>query len=225
MHEPARLISSVTARAVLLVLLATPLSSAAAAPQGSRTATGYRDSLSRSAAASMRDKVAAIERLGRPSPDGRGGAQGQRHKTTVTESEVNSFLAYDPTANVPVGIAQPRISILGDRRLSGTALVDLDAVRAQHRSTGWLDPLNYLSGRLPVAVAGRLSSGGGIGWFELESATISGVPIPKTLLQELLAFYSRTPANPRGLNLDDPFPLPAAIRQIDIARGEAVVVQ
>ena len=68
-------------------------------------------------------------------------------------------------------------------------------------------------------------SGSGVAWFELESATLSGVPIPKSLLQELVAYYSRTPANPRGLNIDDPFPLPAGIRRIDVLPGRAVVVQ
>jgi hypothetical protein len=45
------------------------------------------------------------------------------------------------------------------------------------------------------------------------------------VLQELLSLYSRSPERPRGVSLDDPFPLPANIRQIDVGRGEAVVVQ
>ena len=34
--------------------------------------------------------------------------------------------------------------------------------------------------------------------------------IPKTVLQELLSYYSRTTENPDGINMDDPFELPAA---------------
>ena len=37
---------------------------------------------------------------------------------------------------------------------------------------------------------------------------ISGVTIPKTLLQELLSYYSRTPTNPSGINMDAPFQFP-----------------
>jgi hypothetical protein len=85
--------------------------------------------------------------------------------------------------------------------------------------------MNYLSGRLPVTVSGRLQAADGLARFELESATVSSVPIPRTLVQELVTYYSRTPQNPRGLNLDDPFPLPSRIRQIDVRRGEAVVIQ
>jgi hypothetical protein len=59
----------------------------------------------------------------------------------------------------------------------------------------------------------------------LESAEISGVTIPKSLLQELLSYYSRTPETPVGINMDEPFALPAAIREIRIGQGSAVVVQ
>lgn len=175
----------------------------------------------------MLEKVSAIEQHAvlLDNPKAARAAIPTARTTLVTEREVNSYLAFEAGSQIPVGIAQPRISILGDRRLSGTALVDLDAVRVQHKATGWLDPMSYLSGRLPVAVSGRLSSSAGVGRFELESASISSIPIPKALLQELVTYYSRTPANPRGLNLDDPFPLPARIRQIDVRRGEAVVVQ
>lgn len=230
-------------RATVVLILAYPTLSLAVQTQAPRTGSAGRAGLARADAVSMRAKVAAIERQGlaanaskAPAPTSKGSASAARPPaptptptptltTRITESEVNAYLAYDKDVQIPVGIAQPNIRILGDRRLAGTALVDLDAVRAHHRSTGWLDPMAYLTGQLPVAVSGRLSSGSGVAWFELDSATISGIPIPKTLLQELVSYYSRTPANPRGLNIDDPFVLPAGIRQIDIRRGEALIVQ
>jgi hypothetical protein len=202
-----------------------PLAARQGGPRsGAETA---RDAVTRADARRLLEKVSTIENhaavLVKP---GRGmRSAGTARTTLVTEREVNSYLAFEAGPQIPVGIAQPRIRILGDRRLSGTALVDLDAVRAQHKATGWFDPMSYLTGRLPVAVSGSLQAAGGVARFNLESATISSVPIPKTLLQELLTYYSRTPDNPRGLNLDDPFQLPARIRQIDVRAGEAVVVQ
>jgi hypothetical protein len=44
-------------------------------------------------------------------------------------------------------------------------------------------------------------------------------------VQELLTYYSRSESRPSGLNLDDPYPLPARIREIDIRPGEALVKQ
>jgi hypothetical protein len=83
-----------------------------------------------------------------------------------------------------------------------------------------------LSGRLPVTATGVLRTRDGQAWLDLQTIRISGLPVPKRLLQELVTYYSRTPEMPEGLNLDDPFPLPARIREIDVQRPhEAVIVQ
>jgi hypothetical protein len=142
----------------------------------------------------------------------------------VTDAEVTAYLRHHATEDIPVGIVEPSITALGDGKVGGRAIVDLDAVRKQKQRT-WLDPMNLLSGRLPVTVSGRLTTTAGVGRFELESAEVSGVPVPKTVLQELLSYYSRTPEDPDGINMDDPFELPARIREIRVAKGAATVVQ
>jgi hypothetical protein len=145
--------------------------------------------------------------------------------TRITETELNAYLAYDAEAQLPVGLAEPRITVLPSLDLSGTALVDLDAVRKQRQSRSMLDPLNYLRGTLAVAVVGRLEATQGQARFALLSANVGGVPVPKVIVQELVSFYSKTDANPRGINIDDPYPLPARIREIEIRPGEAFVRQ
>jgi hypothetical protein len=144
--------------------------------------------------------------------------------TQVSDGEVNAYLKFLAGAQVPVGIVEPALYGVGDGRITGRAIVDLDAVRTQQKRA-WTDPLGYLMGRLPVTAAGRLTTANGVGRFQLESAEISGVTIPKTLLQELLSYYSRTPENPAGINMDEPFELPAAIKEIRVGRGTAVIVQ
>ncbi len=54
---------------------------------------------------------------------------------------------------------------------------------------------------------------------------MSGVPVPKALLQQVVSYYSRTPENPEGIDLEAPFPLPVNIRQIETLRGQAIIVQ
>ncbi|HTM27404.1 MAG TPA: hypothetical protein VL225_19535 [Vicinamibacterales bacterium] len=142
----------------------------------------------------------------------------------VTDDEVNSYLKYLAGSQVPVGIADPILHAAGGGRMTGRAVVDLDAVRTQ-KKRAWTDPLAYLTGRLPVTAAGTLTTQNGVGRFHLESAEISGVTIPKSLLQELLSYYSKTPERPEGINMDDPFQLPSAIREIRVAVGSAAVVQ
>jgi hypothetical protein len=173
---------------------------------------------SRKDAALLREKVATITAHGEK-------AVKQPRKTILTENEVNSYLVYDAKEQLPVGVVDPWLSAVGPGRVSGRAVVDLDAVRKARNATSLLDPMNYLFGRLPVTATGTLKTANGVGRFELESASVGSVPIPKMLLQEIISYYSRTKENPSGLSLDDPFALPARIREIQVERGQAIIVQ
>jgi hypothetical protein len=146
-------------------------------------------------------------------------------RTSVSEGELNSWFAYSATPLLPAGVAEPRVTLVGNGKVVGTALVDLDAIAKKKQSGGTFDLWNLVSGRVPVNVTGTLRTKDGQGSFLLESADISGLPVPKTFLQEMVSYYSRTPNNPRGVNLEDPFALPASIRQIDVGAGQAVIVQ
>jgi hypothetical protein len=146
-------------------------------------------------------------------------------QTPIFESEVNSYLRYELRDQVPAGVSEPLITIVGEGRLVGSAIVDLDAVRQARQSDSWLDPVRLLSGRVPVTASGILQTQHGTGRFTLESAEISGVPVPKAILQQVVSYYSRTPENPAGVNLDDPFELPARIREIRVQPGQAIVIQ
>ena len=144
--------------------------------------------------------------------------------TQLTDAELNSYLRFHLKDQVPVGIVEPTLNALGDGRVAGGALIDLDAVR-KSRKRGWTDPLSYLTGQMPLAATGMLTTQNGIGRFQLESASISGVSIPKSLVQELLTHYSKSAENPSGIGIDDPFELPAKIKEIRVGKGEALVVQ
>jgi len=146
-------------------------------------------------------------------------------RTAVTEAELNSWFAYTGQPLIPHGISEPEISMVGPGKVSGRAIVDLDAVAKKRSSGGVLDPWSYIGGKVPVSVAGVLHTKDGTGRFELETAEVSGVPVPKTLLQEVVAYYTRSEDHPRGVNMDDSFELPANIRQIEVGPGQAVVVQ
>ena len=149
----------------------------------------------------------------------RGAAAAQ--STPISDAELNAYFEYGAKSQIPTGIAEPQLNALGEGRVSGRALVDLDAVRTQ-KQRGWLDPIR---GSLPLTATGLLITKDGVGRFQLESAQVSGISVPKSLLQELLGYYSRTPENPKGISMDDPFELPARIREIQVERGQATIVQ
>jgi hypothetical protein len=146
-------------------------------------------------------------------------------RTPVNEPEVNSYLAFNIKEKIPRGLTQPQIRMVGDGQLAGRVFVDMDDFKRGRSSGGMMDPLNYISGQVPLTARGVLTTRDGKGRFQLTGAEMNGVPVPKAVVQELVSFFSRTANNPNGFNLDEPFNLPAKIREITVNPGASVVVQ
>ena len=92
------------------------------------TALGAGVDPSRADAVSLKQKVTSIvDFSARPAKEPR--------RTTVTENEVNAYLTFDARDQLPAGVVEPAITILGPGRVSGRAVVDLDAVRKQKSRT------------------------------------------------------------------------------------------
>src|SRR5688572_1166221 len=145
--------------------------------------------------------------------------------TPITETEVNSYLQYELSDRIPAGVTDPWVSILENGRLAGRATVDLARVGQSRKSGGALDPFNFLTGSLPLIVNGVLKTQNGVANFAVESASISSVPVPVWMLQEIVSYYSKSESAPNGVAIDKPFALPNGIREIRTARGQATVVQ
>ena len=141
-------------------------------------------------------------------------------RTTVTEGEVNSWFVYRAQPLLPAGVKDPRVTAVGNGKMLGVVTVDLDDIAKSRAGV-----LKLLGGTLPISLSGVLRSQGGRGQFDLQSAEISGVPVPKFLVQEIVTHYTRAEDRPNGIRLDDPFTLPAGIKQIDVGPGQAVITQ
>jgi hypothetical protein len=146
-------------------------------------------------------------------------------RTPITEAELNSYLRLELGGQLPPGVQDPWVSLFDNGRVTGTATVDLARVGESRKSSGMLDPFNYMTGSLPLTVNGVLRTQNGIGTFTLESASVSGVPVPAWMIQEIVSFYSKSPTTPQGVPIDKPFALPSGIREIQLAKGQAIVVQ
>jgi hypothetical protein len=152
------------------------------------------------------------------------GAEPTGYRTEFADDEVNAYLQLRLASRFPAGVTDPSVTLVGQGRLAGRAIVDLDGIR--RKSTGgWFDPAAYLGGRLPVTAAGTLTTADGRGQLQLESAEVSGIPVPLSLLQELVTYYTKSPDFPNGVNLNEPFDLPSKIQRIDVDPGRAIVVQ
>jgi hypothetical protein len=168
----------------------------------------------------MQAKLARIEAAAE-SPRASGAAP---IRTTFEEREINAYFVHYGPDFLPPGVAAPRATLLPDGRIVARAMLDLDAVR-RSRERSLLDPLAYLQGSLEVTAAGAVTGSDGRGIIRFESATVGGVAVPKTLAQELLWFYTRSPERPGGFQFDEPFDLPASIRSVSTERGAATVTQ
>ena len=192
--------------AVVVLLLAPAVSGGAA--------------VSRQQADSFAQKIALIEKHGTLPVRTRAA-----RRTPVSEGEVNSWFTYHAGPVLPDGVTQPTLTIVNHQKVIGSAIVDLDAVAKSRASGRMFDIWNLIGGRVPVTVSGTLRAGDGRGRFDMEEAEFAGIPVPRRIVQELVDYYSRTPDHPKGVRLDEPFELPAGIRQIDLSPGAAVVVQ
>lgn len=144
--------------------------------------------------------------------------------TAFAEREVNAYSEFYGHEFLPPGVARPHVRFGANGRIAARAVVDLDAVRMA-RERSFLDPLAFVTGAVQVVAIGTVASVGDQGIVRFESASVGGVGVPKTVAQELLRFYTRSPERPGGFAFDEPFALPPGVRGIEVDSGRATVVQ
>ena len=136
--------------------------------------------------------------------------EGHSRASTQVTRRRGQFLPEVPRRQqMPVGIVDPTLHAAGNGRVTGRAIVDLDAVRTQ-KKRGWIDPLGYLTGaaghrrrhaddaerRRPV----RARVGGDLRRHRSRSRCC----------RSSSATTRRRRRIPAGIDMDDPFELPAA---------------
>ena len=173
-------------------------------------------------AADGRELEAALARIllnaGTPS-------HGRERRVVVAQRAVNGFLRFQGADRLPPGLTEPALRMEAGGRLTVTATVDLDAVREQ-QAPGPFNPLRYLTGRLPVTAVGLVRSAGGRTLsIDIESARVGSLPVPATLVNELVQIYTRSDEYPDGFDLSEPIALPRGIEAVLVEAQRIVVVQ
>ncbi len=177
--------------------------------------TGAPVRLSWQDAQSLVSKLQSIERhhqLPPPRP---------RRTVTVTEGELNSYLNLALASKMPRGVSDVRVR-LEPERLEAQALIDLERVRGETKSSGIsLNPLMLLSGQVPLYLRGRFQNKDGFGTIEWEEVRLSSVPVPISLLGQLVASSTKGQRYPEGWDIHAPFRLPYSARRIRLEDGQA----
>lgn len=181
--------------------------------------------VTRQQAESLSRKIAVIKQQGQVTRKQGQPTNAPVRRTTVTESEVNSWFTYSSEADLPEGVINPQVTILPGGAVKGQATVDLEAFSKRRSRGSALDPWNFLGKQVDVAVTGMLRTKDGQGRFEMDQAEVAGIPVPSALLQELVSSYSKSSDQSAGIRLDQPFELPAKIKQIEVTQGQFIVVQ
>jgi hypothetical protein len=202
----------------LLTTFACAATALTAAPVARGPLPGASQSGSLAAADRMQQKLEAIVKFGAI-------PRLETQSTIIEEGEVNAYLAHYLQAEIPPGISTPTLRIHGDRLLSATATLDLDALNASRPPAEGFDPVRLLRGSLAAKVSGRLVTENGTGRFELESAELGGIPLPRALVSQLVTRFSTSADQPQGIDLDAPFDLPSSIREIRVEPGQVTVLQ
>ena len=140
------------------------------------------------------------------------------------EREVNAHLRFQGASQLPPSMILPKLSILGQGRVTAEVTIDLDILR-ESRQRGALDLLNYLGGKVPMMATGVVQAVEGVGQVTVEAVEIAGISIPPAVLYQLVRYYTRGESYPEGFDLTAPFELPYSIRAVSVEVGRAVVVQ
>ena len=98
-----------------------------------------------------------VERGAKPKP----AATAKPVRTSFTDREVNAYFKFNSDI-MPVGVVDPRVTIVDGKQVQARALVDLDVIR-KSKVRGWLDPLAYVTGRVELTAAGLLTGANGKG--------------------------------------------------------------
>jgi hypothetical protein len=185
------------------------------AAQAAASATTPPAALSQAKADSFARKLESLEGASRS-------AKGPR-VVEVTEAELNSYLNLTMAGELPAGLTEVAIELERDQ-IHASASVDIDEVKKQMGSMSPWNPLTLLAGRVPIELHGRYSSAeDGFGRVDIEEARAAGVPIPITLLEQMVAGATRTTRDPDGFDIHAPFRLPHPVRRVRVMPGRALL--
>ena len=141
----------------------------------------------------------------------------------VTEAEVNSFLNLTYAPKLPPGVTDLEVR-LDRERIYAKGLVDLERVNVKKRAqTSSFSMLSLLSGQVPVTLAGRFLNRDGFGTIEWEEITIASLPMPISMLEQMVQSSTKTAKQPEGFDIHAPFRLPYQLSRVRLEPGRALL--
>jgi hypothetical protein len=139
----------------------------------------------------------------------------------VGEEEANAYFEHRLVDHVPDGIVDPWVRF-SEGLVRAGATLDLDILRERMPSSSMA---SLLSGRVPVELTSGIHAEEGVGKLALQSVTLGGLPVPPSILQQIVTAYTKSTSRPDGVRLDESFPLPYGIESARIEQGRVLFRQ
>jgi len=135
----------------------------------------------------------------------------------ISESELNSYV--NLKLQIPDGVSDVAVH-LDKERIMATALVDLDKVQAKPPASSSWNPMSLLGGRVPVLVRGKVvAQDDAFASIEFEEVKLGSLPIPASVLEQLVSSATKTRESPQGLDILSPFRLPYSMKRVRLQPG------
>ena len=139
-------------------------------------------------------------------------------RVVLTPAELNAYAQHE----LPTGVTQPRLQIVGTGVVTGSVMIDFGKIRrAQGYRPGWLMS-RLLDGDRPVAVTARIQSGGGRATVVVQKVEVDGLEIDGRALDFLIQNFL-IPMYPDAA-VNRPFELGHRIDRLDVQPSAVGVV-
>ena len=153
--------------------------------------------------------------------EARESAQDKEKRTYIlTESDLNAFLAAKIKERPRKDVESLRIE-MKEEFFTTFLRVDMDQVdpKGDSMTKSLLKALFH--GKQTIEFDGRLKTDNGKGTYEVERATLNGMPLPPSLVNSILSAVGRQQDPP--FDPMEPFDLPYAIKTVKVSPGKATL--
>lgn len=143
-----------------------------------------------------------------------------RRTYTLTESDLNAFLAAKIKERPRKDVESLRVEMKDDF-FTTFLKVDLDQVDVKGDSMTKSLLKALLHGKQTIEFDGRLKTDNGKGTYEVERATLNGMPLPPSFVNSILSAVGRQQDPP--FDPMEPFDLPYGIKTVKVSLGKALL--
>jgi hypothetical protein len=148
-------------------------------------------------------------------------AQDKEKRTYVlTESDLNAYLAAKIKERPRKDVESLRIE-MKESIFTTFLKLDMDEVEVKGDSMAKSLLKALFRGKQTIEFDGRLTTDNGKATYEVERATLNGVPLPPSLVNSILSAVGRQQDPP--FDPTEPFDLPYAIKTVKVSPGKATL--